>query len=67
MELYAHVTLKMVEVASFLGTVIGVGGSLLAKKPNQRILNGARNGAIVGVPLGILMTYSKMRGVAKVR
>lgn len=64
-ELYAHVTFKTIQAGALLGMVViapifrlAVGPrTLLAVK--ETALRYGRNGAIIGIPLGPLMTYAK--------
>lgn len=69
-ELYTHVTFKTVQAGALLGMVIiapvfrlAVGPrTLLAVK--ETALRYGRNGAIIGIPLGPVMTYAKAKSGA---
>ena len=64
-ELYTHVTFKTIQAGALLGMVIiapavrlAVGPCTLAAVTETAVRYG-RNGAVIGIPLGPLMTYSK--------
>lgn len=64
-EVYTHVTFKMIQAGALLGMVIiapavrlAVGPRTLAAVTETAVRYG-RNGAVIGIPLGPLMTYGK--------
>lgn len=64
-ELYAHVTFKTIQAGALLGMVViapavrlAVGPRTLAAVTETAVRYG-RNGAIIGIPLGPLMTYGR--------
>ena len=64
-EVYTHVTFKTIQAGALLGMVIiapavrlAVGPRTLAAVTETAIRYG-RNGAVIGIPLGPLMTYGK--------
>ena len=64
-EVYTHVTFKTIQAGALLGMVIiapavrlAVGPRTLAAVTETGVRYG-RNGAVIGIPLGPLMTYGK--------
>lgn len=64
-ELYTHVTFKTIQAGALLGMVIIAPVVRLAASPRtlgavkETALRYGRNGAIIGIPLGPLMTFAK--------
>lgn len=64
-ELYTHVTFKTIQAGALLGMVVIAPVFRLAVGPRtllaikETALRFGRNGAIIGIPLGPLMTYAK--------
>jgi len=64
-ELYTHVTFKTIQAGALLGMVVIAPVFRLAAGPHtllvikETALRYGRNGAIIGIPLGPLMTYAK--------
>lgn len=64
-ELYTHVTFKTIQAGALLGMVIIAPVVRLAAGPRtlgavkETALRYGRNGAIIGIPLGPLMTFAK--------
>ena len=66
-ELYTHVVEKFEQLGSIMGGVVGMGYSLIRKKPvAASMLNGARNGWLIGIPVGALALSRMMANMAKV-
>lgn len=64
-ELYAHVTFKTIQAGALLGMVVIAPAVRLAVGPRTLVavtetaVRYGRNGAIIGIPLGPLMTYGR--------
>lgn len=64
-ELYTHVTFKTIQAGALLGMVIIAPVVRLTAGPRTLVaiketaLRYGRNGAVIGIPLGPLMTYAK--------
>jgi len=66
LELYTHVVCKFEQLGSIMGGVVGAGYSLIRKKPlGMSMLNGARNGWLIGIPIGVLTLNRMMAGIEK--
>ena len=67
MEVYTHVTFKTIQTGALLGMVFIAPAVRLAVGPRtlaavtETALRYGRNGAIIGVPLGPLMTYARAK------
>ena len=63
-ELYAHVTFKSIQAGAVLGMVLFAPAVRLAAGPRtlaaltETAIRYGRNGAIIGVPLGPVLTYA---------
>lgn len=64
-ELYSHVTFKTIQAGALLGMIVIAPAVRLAAGPRtlkavtETALRYGRNGAIIGIPLGSLMTYGR--------
>ena len=64
-ELYAHVTFKSIQAGAVLGMVLFAPAVRLAAGPRtlaaltETAIRYGRNGAIIGVPLGPVLTYTR--------
>ena len=65
MELYTHVTFKTIQAGALLGMVLIAPAVRLVSGPrtlnaiSETALRYGRNGALIGIPLGPLMTYGR--------